>query len=221
MRGGGVTGNKRWTVHDDLVIDHVAGTVELAGVPVNLTQTEFRILVTLSDAAGQVVTREQLMMEVWGHTWFARRDHVSAHIHRLRTQLHDSTPTPRFIHTVRGVGYRFATPETSPPHALAVTALMRLDIDTAQTFDFYTLTDPGNLMLWVSSSVFDALGREPEHYLGQPLGDYAVHHRDGIYHWTHTRGGAVPYRCADGEARAGSLTKWVRAEDGSVDSTAP
>lgn len=182
----------KWAVHDDLVIDYRHHAAYLDGKAVNLTPTEFKILTTLAKAGGAPVTREQLMLTVWGHTWFARDDHLAAHIHRIRSQLHDTTPTPRFIQTVRGVGYRFGTPEMSPAHTLAVTALTRLDNLVADSPNFYTLTNEHGIIDWVSSSIQNALGRDATALIGTPLDDHATP-KPPHYVWRNIHGDAAPY----------------------------
>ena len=72
-----------------------------------LTAKEFELLRVLVRDAGRVVTREQLMREVWDTTWWSSTKTLDMHISWLRKKLGDDAANPRFISTVRGVGFRF------------------------------------------------------------------------------------------------------------------
>ena len=58
--------------------------------------------------AGSVVSRERLIDEVWDVNWFGSTKTLDVHVSSLRRKLGDDSAAPRFIHTVRGVGFRFA-----------------------------------------------------------------------------------------------------------------
>jgi DNA-binding response OmpR family regulator len=73
----------------------------------NLTAKEFDLLRVLVRDAGRVITREQLMREVWDTTWWSSTKTLDMHISWLRKKLGDDAANPRFISTVRGVGFRF------------------------------------------------------------------------------------------------------------------
>ena len=93
----------------ELLIDETAHTVTRAGAPVALTAREFALLLTLARHAGRVFTRAQLLEQVWGDEYYD--DHVvDVHIGNLRKKLEEDATRPRYIATVRGVGYRM-TPE--------------------------------------------------------------------------------------------------------------
>lgn len=90
-----------------LVIDEETHTVARAGAPVGLTAREFALLLTLARHPGRVFTRAQLLDLVWGDEYYD--DHVvDVHVGNLRKKLEDDTAHPRYIETVRGVGYRMA-----------------------------------------------------------------------------------------------------------------
>jgi two-component system, OmpR family, response regulator RegX3 len=100
---------------DGLEIDESARTVVLDGRALELTRKEFDLLGELARHAGEVVTREDLMARVWDVNWFGSTKTLDVHIRSLRKKLGDDAATPRFIETVRGVGFRFAGPEVSAP----------------------------------------------------------------------------------------------------------
>jgi len=77
--------------------------------PVGLTVKEFEVLRLLLENAGKVVRREQLIREVWDTSWFGSTKTLDVHVSALRKKLGDDPSAPRFIHTVRGVGFRFAS----------------------------------------------------------------------------------------------------------------
>jgi DNA-binding response OmpR family regulator len=93
--------------HGDLVIDRNALIVRRAGSAVSLTPTELRLLLVLSDAPQQVLSREQLLELVWEHDYLGDSRLVDACVQRLRAKIEADTSEPRYIQTVRGFGYRF------------------------------------------------------------------------------------------------------------------
>ena len=95
----------------DLEIDEEARRVHLGGKEIDLSRKEFDLLAVLADAAGRVLTRDQLMSRVWDENWFGPTKTLDVHIGTLRRKLGDDPLRPRYIHTVRGVGFRFATDE--------------------------------------------------------------------------------------------------------------
>ena len=78
-----------------------------------LSRKEFDLLAELARNAGRVVTREDLMARVWDENWFGSTKTLDVHVGWLRRKLGDDAPDPRYIHTVRGVGFRFAAPTRS------------------------------------------------------------------------------------------------------------
>src|SRR3954467_5375303 len=94
-----------------LVIELGARRVFLDGNEVELSRKEFDLLARLAQAPGQVVSREDLMADVWDVNWFGSTKTLDVHVGWLRTKLGDDAADPTFIHTVRGVGFRLAGPE--------------------------------------------------------------------------------------------------------------
>ena len=95
--------------HNGLVLDPERHEVTIAGSPVQLTHVEFRLLQTLLEADGRVLSRDQLLDAVWGAEQSEVLDRtVDVHIRRLRDKLGDDPDAPRWVATVRGAGYRSA-----------------------------------------------------------------------------------------------------------------
>lgn len=92
--------------HEELTMDVEGRTVTLAGREVALTRIEFDLLETLLTGAQRVWTREALLDRVWGDGWSQDHHLVEVHIRNLRKKLGEDMSNPRFIRTVRGVGYR-------------------------------------------------------------------------------------------------------------------
>ena len=79
------------------------------GEVIDLTRKEFELLALLMSEAGAVISRERLIDEVWDTNWFGSTKTLDVHVSSLRRKLGDDSQNPRFIHTVRGVGFRFAS----------------------------------------------------------------------------------------------------------------
>jgi DNA-binding response OmpR family regulator len=80
----------------------------LRGEEVELSRKEFDLLRLLMENAGSVVKRERLIDEVWDTNWYGSTKTLDVHVSGLRKKLGDDSNAPRYIHTVRGVGFRFA-----------------------------------------------------------------------------------------------------------------
>ena len=93
-----------------LVLDRERRSAALAGDEVDLSRKEFDLLERLMRDAGTVVTREQLIEDVWDMNWFGSTKTLDVHVSGLRRKLRDDAAKPRYIHTVRGVGFRFSAP---------------------------------------------------------------------------------------------------------------
>jgi two-component system, OmpR family, response regulator RegX3 len=81
------------------------------GEPLGLSRKEFDLLHLLMRNAGSVVTRERLIDEVWDPNWFGSTKTLDVHVSGLRRKLGDDPSRPRYLHTVRGVGFRFSAPD--------------------------------------------------------------------------------------------------------------
>lgn len=92
----------------DVVVDLRRMTVQRGGERVELTKTEFDLLRSLLQAAGKVLSRQELLEQVWGDGYFGGSNSVDVHIKSLRQKLGDDPKQPQYISTVRGVGYRMA-----------------------------------------------------------------------------------------------------------------
>ena len=94
-----------------LVIDQERYVVLLDGVKQDLTRKEFELLRFLARARGRVFTREYLLEQIWGYDFAGDSRTVDVHIRHLRQKLERLPGAPRYIETVRGVGYRFREEE--------------------------------------------------------------------------------------------------------------
>lgn len=92
----------------DLVIDIGKRRVVRDGTPIELTGTEFDLLLYFARHPGRVYSRQQLLDQVWGYGYEGYAYTVNSHINKLRSKLEHDRDNPRYIQTVWGVGYRFA-----------------------------------------------------------------------------------------------------------------
>lgn len=99
------------TAIGDILVDNGAHKVYKNETILPLTQKEYDLLLTLMSEAGQVVNRPALLDKVWGIDWIGDTRTLDVHVRWLREKIEDDPSHPRYIQTVRGVGYRFITPE--------------------------------------------------------------------------------------------------------------
>jgi len=92
-----------------LEIDPAGREVRVAGRPVELTRTEFDMLDALSAQPRVAFSRRQLLDRVWGGDWYGDEHVIDVHVGNVRRKLDDDAAAPRYIRTVRGVGYRMGT----------------------------------------------------------------------------------------------------------------
>lgn len=95
----------------ELEIDPQGRNARLGDEPLNLTPLEFDLLISLARAAGRVLSRDQLLDAVAGRSYEVFDRSIDVHISSLRRKLREAPRSPRFIHTVRTVGYIFKVPE--------------------------------------------------------------------------------------------------------------
>jgi two-component system, OmpR family, response regulator RegX3 len=92
----------------ELSLDTAKHEARLRDKTLDLSRKEFELLRVLMESAGSVLTREALIDEVWDMNWFGSTKTLDVHISGLRKKLDDDPKEPRYIHTVRGVGFRFS-----------------------------------------------------------------------------------------------------------------
>lgn len=90
-----------------LIIDMERYTVTVKGKPVKLSVTEFKLLLFLVERRGKVFNREQLLDAVWSDEAFVEPRTVDVHVRRLRAQIEEDPAHPKYIKTLRGIGYFF------------------------------------------------------------------------------------------------------------------
>jgi DNA-binding response OmpR family regulator len=88
-----------------LTVDLEARTVTVDGMPVEVTRTEFDILAAMAERPRAAFTRRQIIEAVWGGDWYGDEHVVDVHVGHLRRKMGDDAAEPRFVRTVRGVGY--------------------------------------------------------------------------------------------------------------------
>jgi two-component system, OmpR family, alkaline phosphatase synthesis response regulator PhoP len=111
-RGRTGTAEEPALVFRRLRIDPAAHQAWKDGVPVELTAIEFNLLLALARHRGRVLSREQLIEQVWGYDYYGDERVVDVHLARLRKKIEDDPEAPTILVTVRGAGYRF---EDEPP----------------------------------------------------------------------------------------------------------
>ena len=94
----------------ELVVDAAARTAELAGEPLTLSRKEFDLLLYLARHCGCVVTKQELLAEIWNQPFGGVEKTVDTHLSWLRAELGERAGAPRYLHTVRGVGIKLLPP---------------------------------------------------------------------------------------------------------------
>jgi DNA-binding response OmpR family regulator len=108
-RSGSVRAEGPITV-GDLVVDSRTRTATLEGRPLELSRKEFDLLLALAQRAGEVVSKRDLLAEVWRQPYGGGDRTVDVHLSWLRRKLGESAAEPRYLHSTRGVGVRLAAP---------------------------------------------------------------------------------------------------------------
>jgi two-component system, OmpR family, response regulator MtrA len=110
LRRAGAVPEEKTIAVGALEIDPSGYTVRKGGIPVEVTATEFRLLLELAKRPGQVFTRELLLDRVWNYDYLGDSRMVDVAVQRLRSKIEDDAANPELIRTVRGVGYRLERP---------------------------------------------------------------------------------------------------------------
>lgn len=112
LRRRGVGESNRMTV-GDLVIDVPARTAALSGIPLDLSPKEFDLLKTMAERVGEVLTKRELLAEVWREPYGGSDHTIDVHLSWLRKKLGESAQQPYYIQTVHGVGVKLVDPKQS------------------------------------------------------------------------------------------------------------
>jgi DNA-binding response OmpR family regulator len=110
MRRTGRTDEDPVITVGQLVIDTRSYEVSVDGRPVELARKEYELLLALARRAGEVVTKRDLLAEVWQLAWGGSDRTVDVHLSWLRRKLGETAREPRYLHSVRGIGVRLAPP---------------------------------------------------------------------------------------------------------------
>ncbi|MCS5626273.1 MAG: response regulator transcription factor [Planctomycetes bacterium] len=95
-----------------LELDLSGRSVLLEGKEVNLTTKEFELLCFMARNIGKVLPRERILQKVWGYNYYGTARTIDNFINRLRQKIEENPLEPRFLLTVRGVGYKFRSPQS-------------------------------------------------------------------------------------------------------------
>ncbi len=109
LRRAGAT-EQRVVEVGDLSIDAAARTATLGAEPLELSRKEFDLLLYLASHEGTVVTKQELLAEIWDQPYGGTEKTVDTHLSWLRAKLGESASSPRYLHTVRGVGVKLLPP---------------------------------------------------------------------------------------------------------------
>jgi two-component system, OmpR family, response regulator PrrA len=112
LRRTTTAGKPEALVVGELVIDPASRTVVLAGVVLDLAPREFDLLRYLAERPGQVVTKRELLAEVWRAAYGGADKSVDVHLSWLRRKLGETAQNPRYLRSVRGVGVQLIAPES-------------------------------------------------------------------------------------------------------------
>lgn len=155
-----------------LVVDGHARVAYLDGREIGLTPSEFALLAYLSERPGIAVADTDLLAAMWGTPWVGETTPLQVHISRLRRKLGESGSRPRYVRTVRGLGYRFDPhPDPAPLLAMSVPDLAALDAAAATGDVLYCLTDEYGTVQWASESAAQLCGGEAEDLIGSRIFD--------------------------------------------------
>lgn len=95
---------------DGLEIDAVTNTARLPdGTKIELTPIEFRLLHCLMRNPGRTLTHDQIISHVWGYDYDGYNNQIAVYVRRLRMKIETDPDNPKYVQTVRGLGYKFAT----------------------------------------------------------------------------------------------------------------
>jgi two-component system KDP operon response regulator KdpE len=94
----------------ELRVDRAAREVSVAGVPVQLTPHEFKLLALLARNEGKLLTHKAILEEVWGHAYNAESHYLHVYVSQLRRKLEPEPSRPRYLLTEPGAGYRLVDP---------------------------------------------------------------------------------------------------------------
>lgn len=93
-----------------LALDPASRLATLADEPLDLSPREFDLLLYLAERVDEVVTKRELLAEVWQQAWGGSEKTIDVHLSWLRRKLAETAADPRYLHTVRGVGVRLSAP---------------------------------------------------------------------------------------------------------------
>jgi len=105
LNHGATTGNSQVLTADDLELNMATHEVKRAGQVIDLTVTEYNLLHLFMSHVGQALDRQTILNQVWGYDFLGETNIIEVYVRYLREKIEDSPSSPRFIQTIRGVGY--------------------------------------------------------------------------------------------------------------------
>ena len=93
---------------DELIIDSLQHTIHKGKKEISVTNIEFQMLYFLAVHKGMVMSKEQIYEYVWNGEYVFDDSNITSHIRRLRVKIEDDPAKPKYIQTVRGIGYKVA-----------------------------------------------------------------------------------------------------------------
>jgi DNA-binding response OmpR family regulator len=94
----------------ELVIDFDLRDVLVAGQPADLTNTEFELVAYLAKHLGKPIARDHLFEKVWGYQLDFNSNSLDVYVYRIRKRIEQDPSKPKYLHTMRGFGYKFVCP---------------------------------------------------------------------------------------------------------------
>lgn len=162
-----------------LQIEYPARAVALDGRLLALTRSEFELLAILTRFPRVVITREQLLSELWETTWLGDLSSIEVHVSRLRSKLGESGLRWHFIQTIRGLGYMFTQypDEVSwpggPDRVSAAAPAPEAGVPEPWISPVIAFIGLGGTLAWVSRSAMYVLGHAPAELVGSLWTDLA------------------------------------------------
>lgn len=166
-----------------LTIDPEARTVHRDGRPVDLTHSEFALLLALASGPGVARSNRELLAQMWGGDWLVDTSALQVHVSRLRRKLGESGHRQQRIVTIHGFGYRWDPGDGGPSEPRSAALARDTDGPTArwpeEATKAFFVASPSQVLEWVSGGVRAVLGWQPVDLVGTRFMEL-LHHDDAV-----------------------------------------